>query len=88
MSELMIRCPNTGEAISTGITTDSKSFQALPDVASSSRCPKCGLDHVWRKREAWLDGQDTLNGAWEDASAKMQSVLGGGDGVVDAKPTI
>jgi len=86
MSELMIRCPSTGEAISTGINIDSRSFRALPDVASRSHCPKCGLDHVWWKREAWLDGQDTLTGAWEDASAKMQSDLRGMNGAVHAKP--
>ena len=54
MGTVMIRCPGTGEDISTGIETDSLSFARLPDVLTHSRCPACGLEHVWWKREAWL----------------------------------
>jgi hypothetical protein len=54
MSPLMIKCPNTGEPISTGIVTDEYSLQQFPDVPSRTYCHVCGLDHVWWKREAWL----------------------------------
>ena len=54
MSALMIKCPKTGQAISTGIETDDHSFGQIPDVLSRAHCPVCGLDHVWWKREAWL----------------------------------
>ena len=54
---LMIRCPNTGQPISTGIETDEYSLKQIEDVPASTRCPFCGLDHTWWKREAWLADQ-------------------------------
>jgi hypothetical protein len=54
MSMLMIRCPQTGQAISTGIETDHDSFKSIPDVLAFARCPQCGLEHAWRHDDAWL----------------------------------
>jgi hypothetical protein len=54
MSTLLIRCPNTGEPISTGIEIDDHSLKQVPDVLSHSQCPLCGIDHAWWKHEAWL----------------------------------
>ena len=54
MASLMIRCPHTGQPISTGIETDEHSLQQIADVSSRTRCPICGLDHTWWKRDAWL----------------------------------
>ena len=51
----MIRCSKTGEPISTGIVTDEYSLAQFPDVPSRTHCRACGLDHVWWKREAWLE---------------------------------
>jgi hypothetical protein len=47
-------CPNTGQPISTGIETDEYSLLQIADVPARTRCPVCGLDHIWWKREAWL----------------------------------
>ena len=60
MSILMIRCPNTGQEISTGMETDARSFRQLPNVLTHSRCPACGLEHPWWKREAWLEDDDSV----------------------------
>jgi hypothetical protein len=54
MGVVMIKCPNTGRDISTGIETDVASFAHVGDVLARSRCPLCGLEHSWWKREAWL----------------------------------
>jgi len=54
MSLVMIRCPQTGQPIYTGIETDPESFQCVDDVQTHSRCPLCGGEHAWWKREAWL----------------------------------
>jgi hypothetical protein len=54
MSIITVKCPRTGLAISTGIETDTYSFDQLPDVLSRAHCPLCGLQHQWWKREAWL----------------------------------
>jgi hypothetical protein len=57
MGALMIMCPNTGQPISTGIETDEYSLKQIDDVPTRTRCPLCGLDHTWWKREAWLVDQ-------------------------------
>jgi hypothetical protein len=52
MGRVTITCPNTGQEISTGIETDAATFENLPDVLTRTRCPACGLEHSWWKREA------------------------------------
>lgn len=54
MSILMIRCPQTGQHIPTGIETDDQSFQNMPDVIVYTSCPHCWVDHAWWPDEAWL----------------------------------
>jgi hypothetical protein len=54
MGVVMITCPNTGRAVPTGIETDQRGFDELPDALSKSKCPHCGAVHVWWTREAWL----------------------------------
>lgn len=54
MSSVMIRCPNTGEAVSTGIETEANVFRRLPKVAARMRCPACGEEHDWTVSAAWL----------------------------------
>jgi hypothetical protein len=56
MPMVMIRCPQTGKAVATGIDTDPESFRKLPDVLAFVLCPHCGLEHAWRRDEAWLAG--------------------------------
>jgi len=62
MGVVMITCPNSGRAFSTGIESDPRSFASLPDVLSRAKCPHCGSVHVWWPSEAWLaanDGEDS-----------------------------
>ena len=54
MGVVMITCPNTDRAFSTGIESDPRTFASLPDVLSRSKCPHCGNEHVWWTGEAWL----------------------------------
>ena len=54
MGVVMIACPNTDRAFSTGIECDPRTFAYLPDVLSRSKCPHCGTEHVWWTGEAWL----------------------------------
>jgi hypothetical protein len=54
MAMLMIRCPRTGQDISTGILTDSDSYQRIPDALVYTLCPRCGLQHAWWHKDAWL----------------------------------
>jgi hypothetical protein len=58
VSVIMVKCPNTGRELSTGIETDRTGFDRLPSLLTYSRCPLCRLEHGWWKHEAWLaDGE-------------------------------
>jgi hypothetical protein len=52
---VMVKCPQTGHAIPTGIQTDRESFGRRAVFFSRTRCPICRTDHVWFAREAWVD---------------------------------
>jgi hypothetical protein len=54
LSTVMVRCPNTGRELSTGVEMDEATFKRLADIRSQIKCPACGLDHTWSTREAWL----------------------------------
>ena len=41
MGKVMIRCPKTGKAISTGMHIDRAAFGSMPVFFSSTFCPSC-----------------------------------------------
>jgi len=55
MGMIMVKCPQTGRAIPTGIMIDRESFQRSPVFFKRTRCPICSADHAWFAREAWID---------------------------------
>jgi hypothetical protein len=55
MGMVMIKCPQTGHAIPTGIKTDRESFGRRAVFFSRTRCVICHADHAWFAREAWVD---------------------------------
>jgi hypothetical protein len=60
MGTVMIRCPKTGNAVSTAIETDARDFSRLPLVKARMFCPLCGEEHVWTAGEAWLEDEPSL----------------------------
>jgi len=50
----MVRCPETGRAISTGIKMDRTRFNSMPVFFARSYCPLCRTDHAWFARDAWV----------------------------------
>jgi len=54
MGMLMVKCPQSGRAIPTGIETDRESFRRSVVFFSRTHCPICGTDHAWFAREAWV----------------------------------
>jgi hypothetical protein len=54
MATVMIRCPQTGRAVATGIETEPEDFKRFPRVESRSTCPACGREHVWNVADAFL----------------------------------
>jgi endogenous inhibitor of DNA gyrase (YacG/DUF329 family) len=55
MGAVMIKCPKSGRAVSTGIEIERDTFDQLPNVSSAMNCPACGSHHVWHKADAWID---------------------------------
>ena len=54
MGTLMIKCPRTGQTISTGMIADAPSFGSSPVFYSRTYCPLCRIDHDWFATEAWV----------------------------------
>ncbi len=52
MGVILIECPISFREFSTGILTDKASFDVIRDVTARARCPYCGQQHEWRKRDA------------------------------------
>ena len=54
MGIVMIRCPKTRRAISTGIEIDRATFRATPVFFSRTLCPMCRVTHDWFAKDAWV----------------------------------
>jgi hypothetical protein len=54
MGTVMIKCPDTGRDIATGIVTDRASFAATPVFFGRVFCPICRVEHEWFAKEAWV----------------------------------
>jgi len=55
MSELSVRCPNTGKHFSTRVHTDSLTLAKVWFSSVRIRCPCCGEEHSLKVREAYID---------------------------------
>jgi hypothetical protein len=51
---VVIRCPQTGRAIPTGIEADRRAFAQAPVFFSRTFCPLCRTHHEWFAKEAWV----------------------------------
>ena len=60
MGMVMVKCPQTGHAIPTGIKIDRESFRRSPVFFARTRCLICHTDHSWFAREAWVDEPSAL----------------------------
>lgn len=54
MAVIIIECPKTNCEFSTGIIIDKASFDVLREVPARARCPHCGQEHEWSKRDTRL----------------------------------
>jgi hypothetical protein len=58
MGMLMVRCPNTGQALATGRYVDSATFRCTPVFFSRTHCPLCKLVHEWFAKDAWVSDSE------------------------------
>jgi hypothetical protein len=63
MGAVMVRCPETGRDIPTGLVTDRKSFDATPVFFARVYCPICRSEHEWFAKEAWVCEAEPRRGA-------------------------
>ena len=54
MGVVMVKCPETGHDIPTGIVTDRKRFDATPVFFARVYCAICRTEHEWFAKEAWV----------------------------------
>ena len=84
MGTLMIKCPETGRAISTGIEADRSSFNRMPVFFGRTLCPICRTQHEWFVKAAWVRepkakvnppgaGQHAVSGHAKDRSGRLPS---------------
>ena len=62
MSILIIRCPKTGQAISTGRKIKSAAFLLSPVFFSRTYCPLCRVTHEWFAQDAWVCDSEACEG--------------------------
>lgn len=55
MGMVMVKCPQTGRAISTGIEIDHETFQRRTVFFARTHCPICCTEHAWFARDAWVN---------------------------------
>jgi hypothetical protein len=53
MTDILVRCPQTGIAVSTGLKAEWVVVASLP-LTIPLRCPSCGGTHHWKPSEAWI----------------------------------
>jgi len=54
MGTVMVRCPETGQDIPTGIFMERESFEVTPVFFARVHCPICRTEHEWFAKEAWV----------------------------------
>ena len=54
MGIVMIKCPQTGRAIPTGIKADRESFRRSAAFFARTHCSICQTNHDWFAKEAWV----------------------------------
>ena len=52
MGTLKVRCPNTGEHVTTGVVMDEETFKLVHLCPQVFLCDACGENHVWEKEDA------------------------------------
>jgi hypothetical protein len=54
MGAVMVRCPQTGRELSTGLVADRERFRTMPVFFGQVYCPVCRTEHEWFAKEAWV----------------------------------
>lgn len=55
MGMIMIKCPQTGHAVSTGLQADADAFRCSAVFFSRTSCSVCEMQHEWFSMQAWVE---------------------------------
>ena len=55
MGDIVIRCPQKGTPVSTGLRTEWVLLHSIPRVGVPLQCPACGEMHKWFPQDAWIE---------------------------------
>ena len=58
MPQILIRCPASGKAVPTGLSTEKIEFDSLSGIQFSVVCLACGKIHRWKQPKAWVERND------------------------------
>lgn len=81
MGVVMIKCPQTGRAISTGMAADRETFRCSAVFFARSYCAICETNHEWFAKEAWVDephppsSKATVKASWPMAGGAVKPRL-------------
>ena len=64
MGIIMIKCPQTGRAIPTGIKADRESFRRSAVFFARTHCSICQTNHDWFAKEGWVYEPSVDRGDW------------------------
>ena len=64
MGIIMIKCPQTGRAIPTGIKADRESFRCSAVFFARTHCSICQTNHDWFAKEGWVYEPSVDRGDW------------------------
>ena len=65
MGIVMIKCPQSGRAIATGMEADRERFSRSPVFFARSFCAICKSNHEWFAKEAWVhEGDERRHVPW------------------------
>ena len=78
MGAVMVKCPNTGRKIATGIVADRVSFNSAPVFFARVYCPICRMEHEWFAKDAWVCDTDPVVVGARSASRNLQLKIAGG----------
>ena len=67
MGSVMIKCPETGRDIATGMRADRETFRSMPVFFARVLCPICRKQHEWFAQHAWVS--ETELATPQDAAA-------------------
>ncbi len=76
MGLVMFRCPQTGQAVSTGLDVDPLRFRQTPVFFSVSFCPICRTEHQWFAQDVWVHEPAAGAPRWRNSSPPVSARRG------------